>query len=112
MKIYVEEATILSIFDYKDFEKVALGKVLFGVVKYDEANRFSPKERVVTSKLITSGDLQYITHSGNCYIVDKIPDELDISFAEFVVIKHKLYSPNELLEMRKILKAVDERKLN
>ncbi len=50
-KTYLKSAYILSVYDYKEFEKLFLGEFLSGVVIDDETFRFRPFEQVVTPQL-------------------------------------------------------------
>ena len=108
-KTYLKDTTILSIVDFQNSEKTLLGKFLFGFVIKDETNRFEPGFRVITSTIKTQDCSEIITKSGSCYVINIKPEELNITFAEFVVMRHRLYSPAEILKMRKMLKQNDDR---
>jgi hypothetical protein len=45
-------------------------------------------------------------------VVDSEHEDFDISFVEFVVMRHKLSSPDEILEMREALKKRDGRTMH
>ncbi len=111
-KTYLKEATILSVFDFQNSEKKLLGKSLFGFVIKDETNRYEPNFRVITSKIQSQNDLNFITKSESCYVISEEPEELDITFVEFVVMRHRLYSPSEILELRQVLQLNDDRKIH
>ena len=51
-KTYLKDVSIVSVYDYKDFEKTFLIDVLAGVVIDDETFRFRPFEQIVTSKIV------------------------------------------------------------
>jgi hypothetical protein len=112
MKTYLKDATILSVFDFQNNERNFLGKFLFGFVIKDETNRFEPNFRVITSTIKSQNNLELITKSGNCYVIKTEPDQLDITFVEFIVMRHRLSSPTEILEMRRALKSNDDRTIN
>lgn len=107
-KTYLTEATILSVFDFQKGEKQLLGQMLFGIVIKDETNRFKPDFRIITSTIQSQDYFEFITKSGSYYVVDVEPEHLDISFPEFVVMRHRLYSPSEILELRQALKLNDD----
>jgi len=109
MKTFLKDATILSVFDFQKGEKKLLGQMLFGIVINDDTNRFEPNFRVITSKIKSQNDFEFMTKSGNCYVTDNEPENFDISFAEFVVMRHRLSSPVEILEMRQALQQNDDR---
>ncbi|RJY05206.1 hypothetical protein D5R81_18715 [Parashewanella spongiae] len=54
-KTYLKNASIVSVFDYKDFEKIHLADVLTGTVLEDETFRFRAFQQIVTSKIVTKG---------------------------------------------------------
>mgnify|MGYP000232883071 CR=1 FL=1 len=108
-KTYLTETTILSVFDYKNNEKKLLGKMISGIVIKDDINRFSSGQRVITSTIETQEQYEYTTKSGNCYVTDDEPGNFEISFVEFVVMRHKLCSPEKIVEMRQALKLADDR---
>jgi len=109
MKTFLKSATILSVNDYQNNEKVFLGKFIFGIVAKDETNRFSADQRVITSTIKSQDQSEYITKSGNTYFTSDEPKKFDISFVEYVVMRHRLHSPDEILEMRQTLKLTDDR---
>ncbi len=112
MKTFLTEATILSVFDFQNNEKILLGKFLYGIVIKDETNRFYPGFRVITSTIKSQNNLEFITKSGNSYVIDDEPSSLDITFVEFVVMRHRLSSPSEILDMRQMLKQRDDRTIH
>lgn len=109
LKTYLKEVTILSVFDFHKSEKKLLGKIIFGIVINDETNRFEHDFRVITSIIKSQNNLEFITKSNSCYVTDSQPEHFEISLAEFVVMRHKLYSPSEILALRQILKLNDDR---
>ena len=112
MKKFIKDAAILSVHDFKNNEKILLGKFLFGIVTKDETNRFPTGQRVITSTIESQNKFEYSTKSGNIYLISDEPKNIDISFVEFVVMRHKLYSPDEILEMRQALKLADDRTMH
>jgi hypothetical protein len=112
MKTYLKDATILSVFDFKNNKRNFLGKLLFGFVIKDETNRFEPNFRVITSKIQSQNNLEFKTKSGSCYVTNDEPKTFDISFVEFVVMRHRLYSPSEIIELRQGLKLRDDRTIH
>jgi len=112
MKTFLKEATILSVFDFKNDEKILLGKMIFGIVINDDTNRFEPNFRVITSTIQSQNTFEFITKSGNCYVTDNETENFDISFAEFVVMRYRLSSPSKILEMRQALKLKDDRTIH
>ncbi len=108
-KTFLKEVTILSVFDFKNNEKILLGKMLFCIAVKDETNRFEPNFRIITSTIRSQNNLEFITKSKGFYVIDAEPKYLDITFAEFVVMRHRLYSPSEILELRQMLKLNDDR---
>lgn len=112
MKTFLKEVTILSVFDFQKDEKKLLGKMLTGIVTKDETNRFPADQRVITSTIESQYQFEFITNSGNSYVIDDEPSSLDISFVEFVVMRHRLSSPPEILEMRQMLKLKDDRTIH
>ena len=112
MKTFIKKATILSVHDFQNNEKIFLGKFLFGIVIKDETNRFEASFRVITSTIQSQNNVEFITKSGSRYVTNAEPDYFNISFAEFVVMRHRLYSPEEILELRQMLKFNDDRKIH
>ena len=91
LKTYLKDATILSVYDFKN----------------NETNF-----RVITSTIKSQECFVFITKSGNCYVTNDEPKNLDITFVEFVVMRNGLYSPSEILEMRQALKLNDDRTMH
>jgi len=108
-RTYLKDASIVSVYDYKEFEKQFLGEFLSGVVIDDETFRFRPFEQIVTSKIVSKSDvedkLEIITHSGSYYVIDAEHKLIDISFVELVVMRAGAYSADRVLEMREQLKS-------
>jgi len=108
-RTYLEDACIVSVYDYQEFEKLFIGDFLSGVVIDDETFRFRPFEQIVTSKIVNKrvvGDkIEVITHNGSCYVIDVEHKLYDISFAELVVMRIGVHSPERILEMREQLKT-------
>ncbi|MCF7519397.1 hypothetical protein [Pseudoalteromonas sp. L21] len=111
-KTYLKNAAIVSVFDYKDFEKIHLADVLTGSVIEDETLRFRAFQQIVTSKIVTrhiKGEKsEVITHSGSCYVIDDNPEFFELTLAEFVVMRTGAYSPKRIIEMRDILKQLNK----
>ena len=109
MKTFLKDATILSVYDYQKSEKKLLGRMIFGIVINDDTNRFESEFRVITSTIKSQDQFEYTTKSGNTYVTNDEPKAFDITFVEFVVMRHRLYSPSEILKLRKMLKLNDDR---
>ena len=109
MKTFLKEVTIISIFDFQKGERKSLGRALFGVVTKDETNRFYIGKRVITSLIKSQNNFEFMTKSENSYVTNDEPRKFDISFVELVVMRHKLCSPYEIIEMRQALKLADDR---
>ena len=112
MKTYLKDTTILSVYDFQNSERKLLGKFLFGIVINDETNRFKSGVRVITSTIQSQDYFEFITKSGNCYLIDDETKNLDLTFSEFVVMRNGLYSISEILEMRQMLKLKDDRTIH
>jgi hypothetical protein len=112
MKTFLKDATILSVFDFKNNDRKFLGKFLFGFVITDETNRFEKGFRVITSTIQSQNNLEFKTKNGSCYVTNDEPKAFDITFVEFVVMRQKLYSPGEILQMRQALKLTDDRTIH
>ncbi|MBL4909891.1 MAG: hypothetical protein JKX78_07705 [Alteromonadaceae bacterium] len=112
MKTFLKDAAIVSIFDFQKDEKKLLGRIIFGIVIKDETKRYLPEFRVITSTIKSQKNFEFITKSGNCYVINDAPGQLDITFVEFVVMRHRLSSPSEILEMRQTLKLTDDRTIH
>jgi hypothetical protein len=112
MKKFLKDATILSVYDFQNNEKILLGKFLFGVVIKDKTNSFESGFRVITSTIKSQNNLEFITKNDNTYVTNDEPEQLDITLVELVVMRHRLYSPNEILELRHELKLKDDRKIH
>ena len=109
MKTYLKDTTILSVYDFQNSERKLLGKFLFGIVINDETNRFKSGVRVITSTIQSQDYFEFITKSGNCYLIDDEPKNFDLTFSEFVVMRERLYSPDDILELRLLLNHNDDR---
>jgi hypothetical protein len=109
MKTFLKDATILSIFDFQKDGNKSLGKIIFGIVINDETNRFEKGFRVITSTIQSQNSLEFKPKNGSCYVTNDEPKAFDITFVEFVVMRQKLYSPDEILELRQMLKLKDDR---
>jgi hypothetical protein len=109
MKTFLKDVTILSVFDFKNNDRKFLGKFLFGFVINDETNRFEKGFRVITSTIQSQNNLEFKTKNRSCYIINDEPELFDISFVELIVMRHRLYSPSEILELRQALKLNDDR---
>ncbi len=111
-KTFLHEATLLSVFEFKDNEEKLFDKFLIGFVIKDETNRFEKNFRVITSSIDSQERFEYITKSGNTYVVTADPEKLDITFAELVLMSDCLFSPDDILQMRQASQINDERKLH
>lgn len=111
-KTYLKNAAIVSVCDYKDFEKIHLADVLTGSVIEDETLRFRAFQQIVTSKIITKKPkvqkLEVITHSGSCYVIDRNPELFELTLAEFAVMRTGAFTPQRIIEMRDILKQLNK----
>ena len=107
-KTYLKEASIVSVYDYKDFDKIFLVDVLAGLVIEDETFRFRPYQQIVTSKIVskrTVGEkIEITTNSGSYYVIDVEHKLFDISFVELVVMRMGGFSPERVIELRELLK--------
>lgn len=112
MKTFLKDATILSVFDFQKGEKKLLGNMVSGIVIKDETFRFVEGQRIITSLIQSQTNNEFITKSENSYITNDDPEKLDISFVELVVMRHRLHSPEEILQMRQALKLADDRILH
>ena len=110
VRTFIKETTILLVFDFKNNEKTLLGKFLSGIADKDETNRFESGFRLITSTIQSQNNLKFITKNGSTYVTSDEPENFDITFPEFVVMRHRLYSPAEILELRQMLKLNDHRK--
>lgn len=108
-KTLLIEVTILSVFEFQDNEKNLFGKFLYGFVIENETSRFENSFRVITSSIDFQNQSEYITKSGNTYVVNADPEKLDITFAEYVLMSDCLFSPDEILQMRQASKRNDVR---
>lgn len=111
-KTFLKDATILSVFDYQDNKKKLLGKMIFGIVIKDETNRFESGFRVITSTIKSQNHLEFKTKSGSYYVINEEPEHFDLTFSEFVVMRNRLHSISEILELRKALKLKDDRTIH
>ncbi len=102
-KTFLTDATILSIFDYQNDNKIFLGKVLFGICVEDETNSFDTDDRVFTSLIESNVNFEYITSDENCYVTDDKTDNLELRLLEFLSMRDFLLSPLEILEARLVL---------
>jgi hypothetical protein len=111
-KTYLTDSTILSVHDFHNDEKILLGKMLFGIVYSDETYRFDEAQRVITSIIQSQNNLEFITKSDNCYVIDTEPNHFELRLSEFVVMRHLLLSPQEVIEAREKLEREDAKKLH
>ena len=109
-KTYITDSTILSVFDFHKDEKILLGKILTGIVYSDLTYRFPMGQRIITSLIQSQNNCEFITKSDNCYIADNEPDHFELRLSEFVVMRHLLLSPQEVLEAREKLEREDTKK--
>ena len=103
-KTYLKDVCIVSVYDYKKFEKTFIGEFLSGVVTDDETFRFRPFEQIVTSKIVSKttieGKLEVITHSGSCYVIGAKHKCFVYSLVEFKAMRAGSYSPERIVEIR------------
>lgn len=111
-KTYFNNSTILTVFDFNGDEKFILGKILTGIVFSDQTYRFVAGQRVITSKITSHADREFMTKSGNCYVLEDDPTYFDLSFSEFIVMRHFVLSPDEILEARNKVERKTEHKLH
>ncbi len=111
-KTFLTEVTILSIYDLQNEEVKFLGNVLTGICVIDETKRFKRDFRIITSLIQKQNNLEFITKKGSCYIADTEASQLDIKLSEFVVMRHFLLSPSEILVARNKLKLEFKPKLH
>ena len=102
MKTFLKEATVLSVFDFHNGEKIFLGEMLFGIVHSDHTYRFPAGQRIITSLIQLQNNFEFITDTG-------IPHSKVI---EFVVMRHLLLSPAEVIEAREKLEREDAKRLH
>jgi hypothetical protein len=104
-KIYLKGVCIVSVYDYKEFEKTFLGEFLSGVVIEDETFRFRPFEQIVTSKIVSKNfvgsRMEIITHNGSLYSLDNESKLFSLTPDELAIMRSGRYSPETILEMRK-----------
>tara|TARA_R110002012_G_scaffold238135_1_gene411912 strand:+ start:282 stop:623 length:342 start_codon:yes stop_codon:yes gene_type:complete len=112
IKTFLKEATVLSVYDFHQDEKIFLGKTLFGIVSSDQTYRFPAGQRIITSLIESQNNFEFITRSENCYVVDDQPDHFELRLSEFVVMRHLLLSPAEVIEAREILEREDAKRLH
>ena len=111
-KTFLKDATILSVYDFHNDEKILLGRMLTGIVYLDQRYRFVSGQRVITSTIKSQDHFEFITKSQSCYVINDEPEHFELRLSEFVVMRHKLYSPTEILEMRQALKLKDDRTIH
>jgi len=103
---------MLSVHDYHNDEKILLGKMLFGIVSSDQTYRFVAGQRIITSLIKSQNNFEFITKSDNSYVIEHEPDHFELRLSEFVVMRHLLLSPAEVIEAREKLEREDARKLH
>lgn len=111
-KTFLEDTTILSVYDFHNDEKILLGKLLYGVSIGDQTYRFQVGQRIITSLIKSQTNNEFITKSENCYVIDNEPKYFELRLSEFVAMRHLLLSPAEVLEARQKLERKDARKLH
>ncbi|NQY87444.1 MAG: hypothetical protein HRT51_06750 [Colwellia sp.] len=111
-KTYLTDSTILSVYDFHNDEKIFLGKLLYGVSIEDQTFRFDEGQRIITSKIKSQNNLEFITKSNSCYVIDAEPNHFELRLSEFVVMRHLLLSPQEVIEAREKLEREDTEKLH
>jgi len=111
-KIYLTTPTILTIFDFHNDEKILLGRMLTGIVYSDQTYQFVAGQRIITSLIKSQNNFEFITKSDNCYVTENEPDHFELRLSEFVVMRHLLLSPQQVLEAREKLEREDAKKLH
>ncbi len=104
-KTYLTDATIVSVFNFEDNKKSLLGKVIVGIVAQDETNRFEQDIQIITQTIQSQVNFEFITKTGSYYVINKDHKVFDIELGEFVVMRKFLLSPDEILHLRKVVKA-------
>ncbi|MCF6458059.1 hypothetical protein [Pseudoalteromonas sp. MMG024] len=103
-RIYLEEASIVTVIDCSETKNEYLGEVLFGVIKEDESFRYRPFEQVTTSKIVevleVDDKLEINTINGTCYIIDKELSFFAITAEELVIMKAGQYLPSRIIQLR------------
>ena len=112
IKIFIKEATVLSVFDFHNGEKIFLGEMLFGIVHSDQTYRFPAGQLIITSLIQSQNNFEFITKSDNYYVTDDKPESFELRLSEFVVMRHLLLSPAEVIEAREKLEREDAKKLH
>ena len=112
MKTFLKEATVLSVFDFHNGEKIFLGEMLFGIVHSDHTYRFPAGQRIITSLIQLQNNFEFITKSDNCYVTEDQPESFELRLSEFVVMRHLLLSPAEVIEAREKLEREDAKRLH
>ena len=112
IKTFLKEATVLSVFDFHHDENIFLGEMLFGIVYSDQTYRFPAGQRIITSLIESQNNFEFITRSENCYVTDERPNHFELRLSEFVVMRHLLLSPQEVIEAREKLEREDAQRLH
>jgi hypothetical protein len=111
-KTFLKEVTVLSVYDFHNDEKIYLGRMLTGIVYSDQTYRFVAGQRVITSTIQSSEYLEFTTKSEYCYVTECEPENFELRISEFVVMRHLLLSPDEVLEAREKIECEDAKKLH
>jgi len=100
MKTFIKEATILSVYDFHENEKVFIGDTIYGVVTQDETDQLPPEHRLVSTTIEKQNGLEFVTKKGAVYVASDEPNCFEVRLYEFVTMREFLLSPAELLELR------------
>jgi hypothetical protein len=111
-KTYLTDSTILFFYDFYNDEKIYLGRMLFGIVYSDQTYRYVAGQRVITSTIQSPEYLEFTTKSGDCYVSHDKPKNFELRLSEFVVMRHLLLSPQEVIEAREKLEREEAKRLH
>ena len=92
----------LHVYDFLTPEGEYLDTILYGVVVFDETQRFSMHERVYTSPIVeqNSEQTRFVTRSNRVYCTAAPPKKMAITLHEWRWLRRYLFSPSELLVFR------------
>ena len=74
--------------------------------------RFPAGQRIITSLIQLQNNFEFITKSDNCYVTEDKPESFELRLSEFVVMRHLLLSPAEVIEAREKLEREDAKRLH
>lgn len=99
MKIYLENATLISVFKDIDGENRLTGKVLHGTVLNDETNNHQMGKVIFTSTVSKNDVFEFVDRNKIVYLLQQEPKTFETTFDEFMVMKSVMYSPEEYVEV-------------